>query len=60
MPDQKHSNRTYMYTENTCVSFIWSLALQITSVLNVEPILGLLLMWKNVYSAWIVIQTQAF
>lgn len=56
MIKKKHSNLTSTYTE-TFVLFFPSFCS--TSAPNVELILLLLLMWKNVYCAWIVVQTQA-
>lgn len=56
MHKQKHPNLTSTYAE-TVVSFFSCVCR--TSVLNMESILLLLLMWKNVYGAGIVIQTQA-
>lgn len=56
MHDQKHSNPTSTHThKNICV---FSLPPQNMKP-NMESILLLSLMWKNVYSARIVIQTQA-
>lgn len=56
MHNQKHSNLTsYTYTK----TFVFFFSFHRTSAPNMESILLLLLMWKNVYSAWIVIQTQA-
>lgn len=57
MHKQKHSNLTFAYTE-TFVTF-FSPCVRETSVFNMESILLLLLKWKNVYRAGIVIQTQA-
>lgn len=54
MHKQKHLNLRSTYTE-TFVSF---LSFRGTSAPNMDSILLLLLMWKNVYFAWIVIQTQ--
>lgn len=56
MHKQKHPNLTFTYTETfvTFFSCVWG-----TSVFNMESILLLLLMWKNVYRAGIVIQTHA-
>lgn len=56
MHKQKHPNLTFAYTE-TFVTYFFGVCG--TSAFNMESILLLLLMWKNVYHAGIVIQTQA-
>lgn len=60
MHKQKHPNLTFTYTETFVTLFFFFFPCVCgTSVFNMESILLLLLMWKNVYRAGIVIQTQA-
>lgn len=53
MHDQKHSNLTSTYTKTFGSFFLFPQNMKP----NMESILLLLLMWKNVYNARIVIQT---
>lgn len=54
MHDQKYSSLTHVHT-HTHMHQMFSQ--QTTSASNMDSILVLLLMWKNVYRVWLVIHT---